>query len=88
MTDSRQIRAKKNILTSLLSQIVLLICGIIVPRLMIGAFGSEAYGATSSITQFLAYITLLEGGVGGVARAVLYKPLAQKDIERIFEMCL
>lgn len=79
MTDSRQIRAKKNIFTSLLSQVILIICGIIVPRLMIGAFGSEAYGATSSITQFLAYITLLEGGIGGVARAVLYKPLAQND---------
>ena len=83
MTDSRQVRAKKNIATSLISQVVVLICGIIVPRLMIGAFGSEAYGATTSIAQFLAYITLLEGGVGGVARAVLYKPLAQGDMTSI-----
>lgn len=79
MTDHRRVRAKKNIATSLLGQVVVLICGIIVPRLMIGAFGSEAYGATSSIAQFLAYITLLEGGVGGVARAVLYKPLSEGD---------
>lgn len=83
MADQRKTKAKKNIVTSLASQIVVLICGIIVPRLMIGAFGSEAYGATSSITQFFAYITLLEGGVGGVARAVLYKPLAQKDVATI-----
>lgn len=83
MADNRKTRAKKNILTSLISQIVVLLCGIIVPRLMIGAFGSEAYGATSSITQFLAYITLLEGGIGGVARAVLYKPLAQNDMDTI-----
>ena len=81
MVDNRKIRAKKNILTSLVSQLVVLVCGIVVPRLMIGEFGSEAYGATTSITQFLAYITLLEGGIGGVARAVLYKPLAQKDME-------
>lgn len=83
MTNSRQIRAKKNIVTSLLTQMVVILCGIILPRLMIGAFGSEAYGATTSITQFLAYITLLEGGIGGVARAVLYKPLAQKDMQTI-----
>ncbi len=83
MTDSRPIRAKKNIASSLLSQVVVLACGIIIPRLMIGAFGSEAYGATASIAQFLAYITLLEGGIGGVARAVLYKPLAQRDMESI-----
>ena len=83
MADNRSGRAKKNIVTSLLGQMVVLVCGIIVPRLMIGAFGSEAYGATSSIGQFLAYITLLEGGVGGVARAVLYKPLAQKDDQAV-----
>ena len=96
MSDSRHTKAKKNILTSLSSQIVLLVCGIIVPRMMIGAFGSEAYGATASITQFLAYITLLEGGVGGVARAALYKPLAvndagtisaiMKEVERFFRV--
>ena len=83
MTDNRTTRAKKNIIASLSSQIVVLICGIVVPRMMIGAFGSEAYGATSSITQFLSYITLLEGGIGAVARAVLYKPLARNDLETI-----
>ena len=83
MTNSRQSRAKKNIVTSLLMQGIMILCGIIVPRMMIGAFGSEAYGATTSITQFLAYIALLEGGIGGVARAVLYKPLAQGDTETI-----
>lgn len=46
---------------------------------MIVAFGSEVYGATASIAQFLSYITLLEGGIGGVARAELYEPLAKRD---------
>lgn len=83
MSGQRKTKAKKNIITSLSYQLIILFCGIIVPRLMIGAFGSEAYGATSSITQFLAYITLLEGGIGGVARAVLYKPLAENDLSAI-----
>ena len=69
MSDNRESRAKKNILVSLGSQIVVLLCGIVVPRTMIGTFGSEAYGASASIVQFLSYITLLEGGIGGVARA-------------------
>lgn len=72
-----------NIITSIVGQLVIIVCGIIVPRLMIGAFGTEAYGATASIAQFLAYITLLDGGVGGVARTVLYKPLADKDYKKI-----
>lgn len=83
MVDSRSLRAKKNILVSLLCQIGTLLCGFVVPKLLLEAFGSEVYGATTSITQFLSYITLLEGGVGGVARAVLYKPLAEKDSETI-----
>ncbi len=83
---NRQKRAKLNIFVSLGTQIITLLCGLIVPRLMIGAFGSEAYGATSSIAQFLAYITLLEGGIGGVARAALYKPLAENNIEKISEI--
>lgn len=83
MVDNRTGRAKKNIVVSLSSQIVVLLCGIVIPRAMIGAFGSEAYGTASSITQFLAYITLLEGGIGGVARAVLYKPLAENDKRKI-----
>ena len=50
---------------------------------MIKSFGSELYGATTSILNFLSYITLLEGGIGGVARAALYKPLADNDTEKI-----
>ena len=83
MEESRSRRAKLNVIFSLAGQAVTLICGLIVPRLLIGSFGSEAYGATASIAQFLAYITLLEGGIGGVARAALYKPLAQNDNKMI-----
>lgn len=86
MFNTRSGRAKLNIVFSLLGQFVTLICGIIMPRLLIGAFGSETYGATASITQFLAYITLLEGGIGGVARAALYKPLARNDLQVVSEI--
>lgn len=77
--DKRFFRARLNIVMSLFRQGVTLLCGIIIPKLLISTFGSEAYGATTSISQFLAYITLLEGGIGGVARAALYKPLADND---------
>lgn len=83
MADIRGKRAKLNIAVSLLGQLVSLACGLVLPGLLINAFGSEAYGATASITQFLAYITLLEGGIGGVARAALYKPLAEGDMHKV-----
>lgn len=83
MTDIRGKRAKLNIGISFLSQLISLACGLVLPGLLINAFGSEAYGATASITQFLAYITLLEGGIGGVARAALYKPLAEGNMDKV-----
>lgn len=61
----------------------MLVCGIILPGLLINAYGSEQYGASASIIQFLSYIALFEGGIGGVARAALYKPLAYNDMEKV-----
>lgn len=86
MDKSRKTKAKLNIVITFVCQILNLICGLIVPRLLITSFGSEAFGATTSIANFLSYITLLEGGIGGVARAALYKPLAtdnKKEISQI-----
>lgn len=82
MLLKRSTKTKLAVVTSLALQIITIICGIIVPRIMIGAYGSELYGATTSILQFLAYISLLEGGIGGVARAALYKHIASCEEEK------
>ena len=84
----RSKKALKNIITSLIQQVTVLLCGLIVPRAIIGTFGSNVNGLTSSITQFLSYITLLEAGIGPVIKAALYKPIAEKDktqIEKILK---
>lgn len=80
---SRTNKAKWNICTAFVLQIISMLCGLIIPQLLLRAFGSTTYGATTSITHFLAYIALLEGGVSGVARAGLYKPLANGDIQEL-----
>ena len=67
-------RSKKaiiNIISSLVLQLVTVICGFIVPRLFIKSFGSNVNGLVTSITQFLAYITLLESGFGPVFKSIL-----------------
>ena len=79
-------RSKKafvNILTSLLLQVITILCGLLIPRLIIQNFGSDVNGLISSITQFLGYITLLESGVGPVVKAALYKPISQKNNDEI-----
>ncbi len=80
---SRTQKAKYNMLFSLIQQIVAFVCGLIIPRLMIGTFGSGAYGATASITNFLSYIVLIEGGMGAVTRSALYKAFAEKSNDKI-----
>ena len=75
-------RSKKaiyNIVCNLLLQFVIVVYGFVVPKIIIDYFGSEVNGLIASITQFLAYITLLESGFGPVVRATLYKPIAKKD---------
>ena len=79
-------RSKKtvlNILSSLSLQIIVIISSLIVPKLIISSFGSDVNGLVTSITQFLAYITLLESGIGPVVKAALYKPLATKNKHEI-----
>ena len=72
-------RTLKNICSSLVLQLITIICGFIIPKLIISAYGSEVNGLINSITQFLSYIVLLESGIGPVIKASLYKPIVQKN---------
>lgn len=77
--SNRNSLLKVNTVASLTYQLVTLVCGFILPRLIIGYYGSSVYGLISSLTQFLGVIALLELGMGAVVPASLYKPLAEKD---------
>ena len=68
-----------NTIISSVGQIILLALGIIVPRIMIGNYGSDVNGLISTITQIFTYMALLEAGIGQAARNALYKPLANHD---------
>ena len=79
----RSKNALKNIISNLIFQISVIICNFILPILIIHTFGSNVNGLLSSITQFLAYITLLDSGVGTVIKSCFYKPIASKNKEEI-----
>ena len=73
---------KKNAFSSLLLQFATIIQGLVLPRLILGAFGSEINGLVSSITQFLSFISLLEGGLGAVVLAELYGPIEKRTTRK------
>lgn len=68
-----------NTVTSLLFEITTIVCGLILPRLIIRSYGSGVNGLVNSIAQFLHIISFLDLGVGAVVQSALYKPLAEKD---------
>lgn len=63
-------------------QLITIISGFIIPRLLLETFGSEVNGLVSSLTQFLKYMDLFEGGLSSVVLASLYKPLSQRDYKK------
>lgn len=75
----RSKKAISNVITSIVLQIVIIISGFILPWLIINKYGSSVNGVIASITQFLGFFSIIEGGVAGVIRASLYKSIAKKD---------
>ncbi len=79
-------RGRKALINSAMSaieQLVAVICGFVLPRLIISSYGSSYNGLITSITQFLSCAVLLRAGIGGATRAALYKPIALKDKSEI-----
>ena len=72
-----------NIITSLVMQVVSIVSGLIIPRIVLLYFGSTVNGLVNSINQYISYVSLIEGGVTGVIAANMYKPLVEKDDKKL-----
>lgn len=78
-------RTKKalfNIVSQFSYEIVAMICGLILPRIILANFGSSYNGMISSITQFLDYISILTLGIAGATRVAIYNASAENDIRK------
>ena len=83
MNSSRAKAMKRNMLTGWALELFTLLSGLVLPRLVLEAFGSESNGLVNSIAQYLGFSVVLRAGLGGVTRAALYKPLAEGDMEKV-----
>jgi O-antigen/teichoic acid export membrane protein len=79
----RSKKALYNIIAQMTYEIVAMICGLILPRLILSAFGSSYNGLISSITQFLDYISILTLGISGSTRVAIYKANANGNINDV-----
>ena len=76
---TRNKKLQLNTISSLLNQLITVICGFILPRYILSYYGSTVNGLVSSVQQLLGLISFCELGVGMVVESALYKPLADND---------
>ena len=76
-------RSLYNLIAGLISQVLILLTAILVPRLIMVNIGSEANGLLNSVNQALVYLGLMEAGVGTVTIHALYRPVAEDDKKSI-----
>jgi len=83
MGKSRSGAVKLNMLSGFLHEFVVIVFGLVVPRIVLTYFGSTYNGLLNSIVQFMSFSVVLRSGLGVVTTAALYKPLAQGDTETV-----
>ena len=85
----RSKRSIYNLIAALGSQLILLVLGLIIPRLALTNYGSETNGYMNLVSQVYAYIALLEAGLGTAEIQALYGPIsagAQCEISQIIQV--
>ncbi len=59
------------------------VCNLIYINLLVKNYGSSVNGLISSITQFVTLFSILEGGFSSAIIVALYKPLMEKNYNRV-----
>lgn len=75
----------KNTIWELGYYILVVLLGFMAPRYIILTYGSEVNGLSSTITQILNVILLLQAGATTAAVYSLYQPIADNDIDKVSE---
>lgn len=76
-------RSVYNVAFGFVGQVIVLGLGLVIPRLFLVNLGSAANGLLTSAGQILAYLSLLEAGLGAASIQALYKPISLSDTRSI-----
>ena len=71
-----------NFTTAVFYKLIVIIVGLIIPKLFIDSYGSELNGLRDSARHIFTYIALLESGIGVSTLQFLYRPVAQGDNDK------
>lgn len=83
MDKARGRSVKLNFVTGLAHELIVIVFGLVLPRITLSYFGSTYNGLLNSVAQFMSFSVVLRSGLGAVTNAALYKPLAEGSMEQI-----
>ena len=83
MPENNRKKTLINFLSGLVSQIIVLVLGLVVPRIILMNYGSDTNGVISTTTQIFTFMALLEAGISASSRNALYKPIKANDKQGI-----
>ena len=73
----------RNTVFVIIEYIIVFVIGLFLPRLYIKTYGDDINGVIGSISSYLSYFALIEAGIGGGIVYALFKPLNEKNAEKI-----
>ena len=79
MSNKRLKKSIKNVAFGVISELIILMLGLIVPRIVVISYGSEVNGLLSSTTQLLTYLSIFEAGLSSVMCNSLYALFSKND---------
>lgn len=75
-----------NLSVSVISNAILLLLSLIVPRIFLLHYGSDTNGLLTTLSQIFSYVALLEAGISQATLVQLYGPLKNNDKGKISEI--
>ncbi|CUO28003.1 Uncharacterised protein [Turicibacter sanguinis] len=73
----------KNIAMGMITQIVVVLLGFLCRKTFLDSLGADYLGINGLLLNVLSVLSLVEGGIGGNIVYHLYKPLAERDEEKV-----
>lgn len=63
-------------------QIVTALFGFVLPSMILNTYGASLHGYTTTVSNIMSYVALVNAGLAPAAVQALYAPLAKKDTYR------
>lgn len=83
MIKEEQKKSRRNLLFGIANKILIIILGMLIPKVIVLYLGSDVNGMLSTINQIYGYVIILEAGIGFATTQALYQPIALHNTAKI-----